>query len=522
METILTSFEQHLQERGFECIETHLSRVFLGERDVYKLKRPVDLGFVDFTSLEARKRACEAEVELNRRLAPDVYLGVQCLSEGEDGAPRLSAITSSAPNREHEWLVHMRRLPDSARADTLLLRDELSEADVDRIATMLVNFHRGARCDAHTTEFGRPASIATNVEENFHQIERSVANYLSRDETAQLSSFQRRFLARHTVLLEQRCAQGRIRDGHGDLRLEHLYRQPDGSFIAIDCIEFNERFRYADVCSDLAFLVMDLDYHQRRDLAERLVLRYALESGDYALYRLLDFYVSYRALVRAKVTSMLASDPYVSSATSTRAASEARRYYLLALSAGCAPLDAPCVVAMAGGMASGKSTLAQALGEARALPVLTADRVRKELLGVPLTQPLHAAPFAGAYDASTSERVYDELLSRADHVLASGRSVVLDASFRSRALRQRALNLAQRHGVPALFVECSCSPEETQARFARRKQGPSISDGRAEIAANFEASFEPLSELSRLEHCQVDTERPLSENLAKILSHRSA
>jgi len=521
METILTDFEQRLRARGFERIETHLSRVFLGARDVYKFKRPVDLGFVDFTSLAARQRACEAEVVLNRRLAPDVYLGVLCLQRDEHGEPQLRSAAPRDLAQEHEWLVHMRRLPDESRADILLQRGALGARDIDRIADMLASFHAGARRDEHTTEFGRPSSILQNVEENFRQIQSSVDDYLSPEEGARLSRFQRRFLVEQAPLLELRCAQGRIRDGHGDLRLEHLYRT-DGAYLAIDCIEFNERFRYADVCSDLAFLVMDLDYHQRRDLAERLVLRYARESSDYALYRLLDFYVSYRALVRAKVTSMLASDPDVSSATAARAASEARRYYLLALSAAGAPLESPCLFAMSGGIASGKSTLADALSEARAWPVLTADRVRKLLLGVPAEQPLHTEPFQGAYDASTSERVYTELLARADHVLASGRSVILDASFRSRALRERALRLAQRHGVPAVFVACACSQETTERRLAERAARPSVSDGRSAILASFQSNFEPLSELSDLQRCAVDTERPLAENVAKVLNHRSA
>jgi predicted kinase len=223
-------------------------------------------------------------------------------------------------------------------------------------------------------------------------------------------------------------------------------------------------------------------------------------------------------VVRAKVTAMLAADPDVSESTRRRAAFEARRYYLLALSAGTPALEPPALIAMAGGIASGKSTLADALGRARSAPVLTADRIRKELLGVSPTQPLHSGTFQGAYDEATTERVYGELLARAEQVLASGRSVVLDASFRSRAQRQKAVALAERCGVPALFAECRCSPSATQERLAERGRAPSISDGRAEIQGDFLRSFEPLTELPGAAHCVIDTELALQDNVARVLS----
>jgi aminoglycoside phosphotransferase family enzyme/predicted kinase len=525
METLVARFERHLRDHGFELVETHLSRVFLGPRDVYKFKRPVNLGFVDFTTRGARKDACEAELALNRRLAPDVYLDVLCLwHQGHaTDAPTahdewLHETAPADPQQDHEWLVHMRRLPDATRADVLLAKGDLGLEEVDQIASMLVRFHRTARCDRHTTEFGRKSCIEGNVEENFQQIAPDLSRYLRPEEAQRLFAAQRGFLAEHGALFEARCQAGRVRDGHGDLRLEHLYREGrDGSFLAIDCIEFNERFRFADVCADLAFLVMDLAHHGRRDLAERLVLRYALESGDYGRYRLLDFYVSYRATVRAKVTGMLAADPDVNEATRARAAAEARRYYLLALAAESAPLEPACLVAMTGGIASGKSTLAEAVASTRHAPVLVADRVRKELLGVPLTQPLHSAPFQGAYDEVTSARVYDELLRRADDVLASGRSVVLDASFRSRAHREQVLALAERHGVRGMFVECRCSEAAVHERLRTRALAPSVSDGRSEIERSFQQSFEPL-ELPAEAHCVIDTERPLADNVAQVLN----
>jgi aminoglycoside phosphotransferase family enzyme len=291
--------ERSLLGRGLELVETHISRVFLGEREVYKFKRPVNLGFLDFSTPNARKRACEAEVTLNRRLAPDVYLGVLAAYLDERGEAALVPEGAAPRGVACEWAVHMRRLPDAQRADVLLRRGALQAADMERVAALLAGFHRRARADEHTAGFGAPEVIAGNVEENFRQVQASIAAYLSADEAAQLMSFQRAFLRERRPVLEARRAAGFVRDGHGDLRLEHLYRAADGAFLVIDCIEFNERFRFADVCADLAFLAMDLAYHDRADLAELLVLSYAREAADYGLYRVLDFYESYRAVVRA-------------------------------------------------------------------------------------------------------------------------------------------------------------------------------------------------------------------------------
>lgn len=513
----LTPLERALLERNYTLVETHISRVFLGEHAVYKFKRPVNLGFLDFTRSEDRRQACEAEVALNRRLAPDVYLGVLAAYLDSRGEPQFVPAQDAPPHTPCEWAVHMRRLPDEARADHLLSRGALHPADIDAIASMLARFHAEVRADAHTARFGAPDVIEKNVEENFTQVQDTIGTYLSDEEAAELMRFQRTFLRDRAAVFEARARDGKVRDGHGDLRLEHLYRNDDGSFIAIDCIEFNERFRFADVCADLSFLSMDLAHHERPDLAERLVLRYAREAADYGLYQVLDFYQSYRATVRAKVSSMLAVDPAVREAARARAAGEARRYYLLALSAARRPLLPARVIAVSGAIASGKSTIAEALSERLAIPVLSSDRTRKEMLSMAPTAPRHEPSFQGAYGEATTAEVYGELFRRAAYVLESGRSVILDASFRSRAQRAQARALAQAHGVPIVFVECRCPRDVALARLEARARGPSVSDGRAEIYDDFLARFEALEELPAQERCTVDTREPLPANLARVL-----
>jgi aminoglycoside phosphotransferase family enzyme/predicted kinase len=484
-----------------ERISTHISWVFVLERDVYKVKRPVDLGFLDFRTLERRRLACEAEVELNRRLAPTVYLGVVPVSRTSDDRFHVDG-----PGEVVDWAVHMRRLPDAERSDNLLREGKLSLACIDQIARRLADFHAQAARGARIASFGAPEQVAQNVSENFVQTRSTVERFLSKRQAGELENWQRNYLQDHAKIFRERLEQGYVRDGHGDLRLEHVYAEASGITI-LDCIEFNDRFRYADVCADVAFLSMDLEASGRVDLAELLLARYARHANDFDLYGLVDFYESYRAFVRAKVASFTAADETVDYPTRERAWQQARRYGLLALSAKRSPIVPPVVVAVGGLIASGKSTLAERLGSMLGAPIVDTDRIRKHMAGrLPLGQ-MAAPPFKGAYSAQASEKVYDELCRRARVVLGSGRPIIVEASFRTAAERARIRALAREHQLPFHFLECRAPAEVCKARLVERAKEASVSDGRLEIFDAFAAAFEPVTELERSEHVVVDTTR---------------
>jgi len=308
-----------------ERIQTHISWVFLLEKDVYKVKRPVELGFLDFSSVEKRRVACEAEVELNRRLAPHAYLGVVPICRASTGRLQVGG-----PGQVIDWAVHMQRLCDEDRADTLLERGQLSPRLIDAIASRLAAFHAQAACDRDISSWGSPEHVAQNIRENFAQTRNTIDRLLPAAEADELERWQVDFVLKSAALLRQRVQQKRVRDGHGDLRLEHVYLEADNVTV-LDCIEFNDRFRYADVCADIAFLSMDLGAHGRVDLAELLLARYARYANDYDLYGVVDFYESYRALVRAKIACFTAQDEMVDHPTRERAWSQARRYALVSL-----------------------------------------------------------------------------------------------------------------------------------------------------------------------------------------------
>jgi hypothetical protein len=491
----MSAFTTNLLGPGIELRETHISWVFLDGDDVYKVKKPVSLGFLDFTTIEKRRRACEAEVRLNRRLAPGVYRGVIPVTLDSRGRHRFGG-----EGEPVDWAVAMKRLPDSDRADVRLERGELTGEAVERVAERVARFHRGCGPSEEAAPFGTVEAIRFNLLENFEQTKSSIERYLPPEQVRELESWQLRFLEEHRPLFEERLRGGRIRDGHGDLRLEHVYLDERSEVTILDCIEFNDRFRYADVCADVVFLAMDLAWHGRVDLAERFLARYAREAGDYDLYPLVDFYQSYRAFVRGKIAAFSAS-------------AEARRYFLLALASERQPLVAPTVIAVGGLIASGKSTLATALGRELPAPVVDADRTRKELAGVAAEEPLPESPFAGFYSKEFTERVYRELRRRASAVLASGRAVVLDASFRSRVHRAEVWRLARESGVPFYFVECRAPEETCSERLREREKRTSVSDGRLEIQQEFARSWEPVEELSPTDHVVVDTRESLVANL---------
>lgn len=472
--------------RPVRLVETHISWVLLGP-EAYKIKKPVRFPFVDFTGFEDRERACRTEVQINRRLATRTYLGVVPIrklgtthSFGSGGAIV-------------EWAVKMNRLDERQEAGQLVERGELDPSHLAALADHLASFHAGSASTPRIARYGAPESIARNVLQNFEALRSApdLPALVSAEAIDEVERWQIACLRGRRERFERRMLDGRIRDGHGDLRLEHLFFR-EGGIEIIDAIEFDESYRCGDVCSDVAFLAMDLGRAGRVDLAEAFIAAYARTTNDFDLYGVLDFYESYRACVRAKIAA--AANP-----------SEARRYLLLAQSARRRSVLDPMLVAVGGSIASGKSTLATALGDEMSAPVVDADRTRKSLLGLAPTDHASAGAFSGAYSRGHTERVYDEVLRRAAVVLESGRPVVLDASFRGAAARLAARALAEKHNVPFRFLECRAPLETCRERLRARAQATSVSDATLEILDTFAASFEPVTELPPTEHFVVDT-----------------
>lgn len=498
----------------FAVHQTHISVVFLAGSCAYKVKKPVDLGFVDFTTLERRRFFCEEEVRLNRRLAEDVYLGVVPIVE----AGEWLAVDGDGP--AVEWAVKMRRLPADATFLDILERGDLDPAAVERLAVRIAAFHEAAESSREIGRFGRLDVVAGNARENLEQSRPHVGVTVSETVFRRLSERLETCLEEIRPVVDRRAGAGVPRDTHGDLHLDHVYLLPDRTpprdLVVIDCVEFADRFRWADPVADAAFLVMDLLYHGRGDLADRFADVYFAAAGDDEGRRLLPFYVSYRAAVRGKVEGMVTEEEEVPPEERAVAVERARGHWLLALSALEAPDRRPGLVLLAGLPGTGKSTLAGALEREAGFHGLSSDRVRKRLAGVAPDAAARAAWEEGIYAPEWTERVYGELLRRTGEILFEGGRVVIDASFREERWRRAFIDLAARLRVPTLVLECSVAPEIALDRLDGPREGPSDADRRVYERAR-EAWQEPGPETLRTWRT-VDTARDLAATTREALA----
>jgi len=307
-----------------ELGQTQMSFVFIAGDYVYKIKKPVNLGYLDYTTLEKRRFYCQRELELNQRLCPDVYLNVIPITR--DG----NTIILEGESEAIEYAVKMRRLPQEAMMDMLLGSDKVSTEMIARVAKKLADFHRRAETSADISTFGSLDTITQNAEENFTQTEKYIPNIIPQDTYQRIKDYTDSFIRDHAPLFHQRVAEGRIRDCHGDLHAAHVCFT-DGISI-YDCIEFNDRFRYCDVASEVAFLAMDLDQYQRSDLSTAFVDAYVEHSQDKKLLPLLNFYKCYRAYVRGKVGCFKFNDPHISEEERAKTLATAKGYFELAAS----------------------------------------------------------------------------------------------------------------------------------------------------------------------------------------------
>lgn len=322
IQALLDSKAYPSRQSGIELQQTQMSFIFLTDNYVYKVKKPVNLGYLDYTTLEKRHLYCQREVELNRRLCPDAYLGVVSITQNNGN------FFIEGSGEVIEYAVKIRRLPRNAMMDILLANNRLSLEMVGRLAQRLISFHREAATDADISTFGHPVSIAVNVEENFNQTEKYIGDTISSTGYQHIKDYTNRFLEQNNAIFLKRIEQGKIRDCHGDLHAAHICFT--NGICIYDCIEFNDRFRYCDVASEIAFLAMDLDHHGRADLSQRFINFYITGSQDKELFPLLDFYKCYRAYVRGKVESFKLDDPHISIGAKSNILTIAREYFILA------------------------------------------------------------------------------------------------------------------------------------------------------------------------------------------------
>jgi hypothetical protein len=560
--------------KNVRLVQTHSSFVFIAPPFVFKIKKPVNFGFLDFSSLEKRRYFCEREVELNRRLCPRMYLGVVPISI------KAGRFTFGEGEAVVEYAVKMRKLSDRYFLDKLVERDEVVPGDLDRIAIALRSFYQAQQPSEEIEAWGRIDRLKISTDENFRQTEALVGPCrglsvsasegglqsasdaelardrdlsatsrsrpvkrpevrapepgstdaaaletpnspapatISRPAFETIRSYTDEFYARRAGLFDSRVREKWIRDCHGDLHLEHIHITPRALHI-YDCIEFNDRLRYVDVANDAAFLAMDLDYEGRPDLARYFVSKLAAALNDPGMGQLMDFYKCYRAYVRGKVESLHSVAHAAPESERRASADRARRYFRLALQYAVAG-SRPLVAVVMGRIASGKSTLASALAAELGWPVFSSDRVRKEMAGFPLYERSSEAARSRLYSSAMTRKTYERLLSSAIAQAEQGRSVLLDATFATRAHRRQLETSFAAQGIAFRFLEAQADDGAVKQRLREREAKPDeISDARLEDFVTLTGLYEPPTELTPGLMLPVQTTAPLEQTVMAALN----
>jgi uncharacterized protein len=493
---------------GTDCaavrvIETHISYVLLTGRYAYKIKKAVDLGFLDFTTLAARHFYCDRELELNRRLAPAIYVEVVAIT----GPIEAARIGGEGPPLE--YAVKMLEFPQDALLTRVLERGALTSAHIDSLAAVVAAFHTSAARADFGSRFGSFSEILDLAIENFTEIEPLLEHDSDRRAAADLRRWtEREHAARATIFAERRRG-GFVRECHGDLHLGNI-ALVDGHATIFDCIEFNEDMRWSDVMADVAFLVMDLRDRGRPDLASRFLSNYLELTGDYGGVQLLRFYVVYRAMVRAKVACMRASQI---DGAPVRAAKIAEYREYLNLAARCAQTNALGIVITHGFSGSGKTTRSAALVEHAGAIRIRTDVERKRVHGLPPLARTESALNAELYSAEATDQTYAHVARLACTVAGAGYPVVIDGTFLQRRQRNRFRALADDLHVPFTIVDFVASVETLRGRVSeRRAAGTDASEGDLEVLERQRQSAEPIEPDERAVTIMYDAEAPLEES----------
>lgn len=436
-----------------ELIETHISYVLLAGDRAYKIKKAVDLGFLDFSRLAARRYYCAEELRLNRRLAPKLYLDAVAIG-GSAEAPEI--LPEDAPGAV-EYAVRMARFPQEALFDAMALRGELGPAHIDSLARVLAEFHRVAARAQDDDPFGRPADIELPMRQNFEQIRALPIASEGRDV---LDAVERWSLMRHSALVPTfaaRRAEGFVRECHGDLHLGNVAWVEDTA-LPFDGIEFSAQLRWIDTMSEIAFLLMDLHYRKLPQLAWRFLCAYLERSGDYAGLAILDDYLVYRSMVRAKIAAIRGSEE------------AARRDYAdhLKLALSFTQPRRATLILMHGYSGSGKSAVARSLVEGGGMLSLRSDVLRKRLAGMEPMARSGSGLEAGLYTQDQTERTYAELVRLAKLTLEAGWPLVVDAACLRRWQRDLFGKLAAELGLTFLIVDCVAAADILRSRVAKR------------------------------------------------------
>lgn len=490
--------------------ETHISWVIIAKPYAYKIKKSINLGFLDFSTLEKRLHFCREELRLNKRLAPDIYLSVIPIT----GTMQQPEWEGTGP--PIEYAIKMIAFPQETQLDRLLSVGLLTPEKIDILAEHIAHFHTQTKRADKDTEYGEPEIIRQPVKENFRQIREHITNDTHIHSMDELEEWSRTTFISLEHIFSIRKAKGYIRECHGDLHLRNIAWLNDKPLL-FDCIEFSPQLRWIDVISDIAFLVMDLEDRKQPVLAQRLLNKYLECTGDYSALYVVRYYLAYRALVRAKIDIIRANQDGISTRDKQEAVEDFLQYLQLALHY--IKADTPQIIITRGLSASGKSTVSGKLLEHIGAIRIRSDVERKRLYTVKSGTTENPEIDQGIYSHGATERTYTRLEELAGKILDAGYSVIVDGVFLQHQQREGFRNLAKKVGVSYTVLECTATFETLQKRITERKGG--VSDANLAVLESQYAKWEPLQDHELQYSLTIDTENPVDiESLTHQLLNR--
>jgi uncharacterized protein len=501
--TVLPNLLQHMLTPEFyphpviepiQLIQTHISYVVLTGEYAYKIKKPVNFGFLDFTTLEQRKYFCEEELRLNQRGAPPLYLEVLAITQGAD---QLSLNGNGEPV---EYTLKMRQFPQENLFSHLFEKGELTEKRMEDLGRVVARFHAQAQTNDYIRSFGSISQIRAAIDQNYEQTKKYRGGPQTQAQFEQTQTYTDCFFQEQQALFDQRVADNRIRECHGDLHLGNICLWQD-QILLFDCIEFNQAFRFVDVMHDVAFVVMDLEAQHRPDLSNAFLNTYIEETGDWEGLQILPLYLIRQAYVRAKVTSFLLDEPAISEEAKAEAQQKAAHYYQLAWQY--TQKHQGQLILMSGLSGSGKSTVARYFARRSNAIHIRSDAVRKHLGGI----SLYERGEVKLYTPAMNEKTYSRLLHLGITLATQGYPVILDAKYDQQVFRLTALKQAKVNHLPFHIFYCTAPLEVLRERLLRCRGD--ITDAGVDLLAQQQQAEQPFNEIEQPYIKTLDTTQSL-------------
>ena len=489
----------HLQKPAFygpgvtsvQLLQTHISYVALTGTYAYKVKKPVNFGFLDFSTLDKRKYFCEEELRLNKRLSPEIYLDVLPITKTD------STLELNGQGTIVDYALKMKEFPQEQIMTNMLQRGAITEEIIDDLCNRLIAFYSTQQPTEEITKFGEAQAVKQNIDENFEQTKPMIGITVPKDTFLYIKDAAARFFEQRKDVFERRMNGGRILDCHGDLHSGNIVIS-DHTIQIFDCIEFNERFRFIDVASDVGFLAMDLDFLNHPYLSSHLIQDYIEKSGDRGIHEVLNFYKSYRAYVRGKVHGFQLNDPHIDPEIKKEIVKNAKKYFDLSqyyteLFSRDLQTVIPLVFVVSGLTGTGKSTIARKIAVDYHAAQINTDIVRKEDAGIEKYERHHDQFHTGLYSPENIDKTYEQVMDLAAMHLRKKENVVLDATFQRKQYRDMAHDIARAHHATLVLIFCTCPDQVVKQRLEERLKKKSVSDGRWEIYRQQKKTFEPFS-----------------------------